>query len=143
MSYEKLKDHIGHKLTVFNYGLGAEFTVECEDCNTVLYSEGKPNVEIVADVPDEDGNLNAEIHFNKGGELWTNYTYYFQLEDKNIVVSDLYDADHIKEYSTADSSKVAELILSNDVQLKSTARDLNLEDEFIAEINKLVKEHLV
>jgi len=141
MSYEKLKDHIGHKLTVFNYGLGVEFTVECEDCSCVLYTEGRPNIEIVADKPDEDGNLNAEIHFNKAGELWTNFTYYFQLEEDNIVVTDLNDADHPKEYATKDSSAVADLIWNNDTELRATALNLNLEQEFKDEIAKLVKEH--
>lgn len=37
--YTKLKEHIGHKLTVANYGDGLELAVECEDCHCVLYTE--------------------------------------------------------------------------------------------------------
>ncbi len=39
LQYEKLLAHIGHKLTVADYGDGEELAVECEDCHTVLYTE--------------------------------------------------------------------------------------------------------
>lgn len=36
--YYKLREHVGHNLTVVDYASGEELAVECEDCHTVLYS---------------------------------------------------------------------------------------------------------
>ena len=41
--YEKLRQHVGHNLTVVDYGDGLEYSVECEDCHEVIISEEHPD----------------------------------------------------------------------------------------------------
>lgn len=143
MSYEKLKQHIGHKLTVFNYGLGAEFTVECEDCNSVLYTEGRPNLSI--EVKHDGNNIEVDFYFRKDDQAYSNFFYLLQKDGDGVLITDYADANNLKEYyiESDDPSKVALTILNKDLELNSVVNELNLESKFKQEVNKLIKEYLV
>ena len=43
MSYQKLKEHFGHRLCIASYGDGAQYAVECEDCRAVVISRDRPD----------------------------------------------------------------------------------------------------
>lgn len=48
--FNKLLNHIGHKVTVVSYGKPLQnVSVECEDCGTVLDSYDLPDPETLAD----------------------------------------------------------------------------------------------
>jgi hypothetical protein len=42
MDYQKIKDHFGHNVVIAQYGEGANFAIECEDCNEVLVDFDRP-----------------------------------------------------------------------------------------------------
>lgn len=39
--YTKIKNHIGHDIKCVKYGGDQNVTIECHDCNEVLYSEDR------------------------------------------------------------------------------------------------------
>jgi len=40
--YSDLKEHLGHKIVVAEYGDGDNIAIECEDCGCVLVDFDKP-----------------------------------------------------------------------------------------------------
>lgn len=44
---ERLENHIGHSVELASYGNGECFSIECMDCNEVLYSTDAENLELV------------------------------------------------------------------------------------------------
>lgn len=142
MSYEKLKHHVGHKLTVANYGDGMELSVECEDCHEVLYTESKPSLEVVVDGYEElDGELSQidfTINIMKGEELDRFYSGCVKyLTNKTMALIDNPDDEDFNEGSINGMEELGEKLLSLNADLKLEISGLDLEDEFKSKLANL------
>lgn len=125
MSYEKLKDHIGHKLTVFNYSLGVELTIECEKCHVVLMTEGRPDI---------DATLDGEeltVNVMKGYDVWATYMFTVKPQGNEILIFDVTNEDGGSCTSKPDELHKA-LFINDD--LKSEVKNLDLMDKLQEEL---------
>jgi hypothetical protein len=69
--YDRLREHVGHRLSCVMYGDGVNVSVECEDCSCVLVDVDKPrsDVVLVKTTPAEqarmflDGNMEMHTQF--------------------------------------------------------------------------------
>lgn len=135
MSYEKLKDHIGHKLTVVSYGMGVELSVECEKCNAVLYSEGRPGIELEIEGWEEDNygiitEFGFSVSITKGHDVWCNYTFNIKLpEDGKVHIIDTSSEDG-GTYVVQEYKEVPRGLLNMNEELELEIKGLNLLDKF-------------